>query len=157
MKFSTFLLPLCVAGIVSAQTAASPQPAPPSHESHARRAHGDMVARLSARLNRTPDQQNQARTIFQQARAEAKALSPKLKNERVALRTAIKSDNEPQIDRILHQDSQLNAQARAVHAKAMAKFYQILNPDQKAQFDKMSEHMGMRNHRAAAPSAGEAR
>jgi Spy/CpxP family protein refolding chaperone len=116
-----------------------------------------MVARLSARLNLTPDQQNQARTVFQQARAEAKALSPKLKNERVALRTAIKSDNEPQIDRILHQDSQLNAQARAVHAKAMAKFYQILNPDQKAQFDKMSEHMGMRNHRAAAPSAGEAR
>jgi Spy/CpxP family protein refolding chaperone len=116
-----------------------------------------MVARLTARLNLTPDQQNQARTIFQQARADAKALSPKLKNERVALRTAIKSDNEAQIDRILHQDSQLNVQARVIHAKAMAKFYQILNPDQKSRFDNMSEHMGMRHHQAASPSAGDAR
>jgi len=154
MKLSTFLLPLCVAGIVSAQTAAPPQPAP---SNHARRAHGDMVARLSARLNLTPDQQNQARTIFQQARADAKALSPKLKNERVALRTAIKSDNEAQIDRILNQDSQLIVQTRAIHAKAMAKFYQTLNPDQKARFDKMSDHNRMRHHQAAAPSASEAR
>ncbi len=154
MKFSTFLLPLCVAGLLSAQTAAPP-PTAPSH--HARREHRDMVTRLSARLNLAPDQQNQARTIFQQARADAKALSPKLRNERVALRTAIKSDNEPQIDRILNQDSQLNVQARAIHAKAMAKFYQTLNPDQKARFDKMSEHMGMRRHPAAAPSSGDAR
>ncbi len=153
MKLSTFLLPLCVAGMLSAQTAAPPQPAPQSHESHARRAHRDMVARLSTRLHLSPDQQNQARAIFKQARADAKALSPKLRNERVALRTAIKSDNEPQIDRILNQDSQLNVQARAIHAKAMAKFYQILNPDQKTRFD----HMGMRSHRTASPSGAESR
>jgi Spy/CpxP family protein refolding chaperone len=116
-----------------------------------------MVARLSARLNLTPDQQNQARTIFKQARAEAKALSPKLHNERVALRTAIKSDNEAQIDRILNQDSQVMVQTRAIHAKAMAKFYQTLNPDQKARFDKMSEHNAMRRHQGAAQPSGDAR
>jgi Spy/CpxP family protein refolding chaperone len=154
MKISASLLPLCVAGILSAQTATPPQPAP---SSHARRQHRDMVARLTARLNLTPDQQNQARAIFKQARADAKALSPKLRNEHMALQTAIKSDNEPQIDRILNQDSQLNAQARAIHAKAMAKFYQTLNADQKARFDKMAAHKGTSRHKASAPSAGEAR
>ena len=146
MKFSASLLPFCVAGILSAQTATPPPSAP---SSHARREHRDMVARLSTRLNLTADQQNQARAIFKQSRADVKALSPKLQNERMALRTAIKSDNEPQIDHILNQDSQLNVQARAIHAKAMAKFYQILNPDQKARFDKMSAHTGMHHKQAA--------
>jgi Spy/CpxP family protein refolding chaperone len=82
-------------------------------------------------------------------------LAPKLRDERVALKAAVRTDNEGQIDQILQQDSQLNAQARAIHAKAMAKFYQILNPDQKARFDKMSDHRGARAHRpAAAPSVG---
>jgi Spy/CpxP family protein refolding chaperone len=140
MKLSTFLLPFCVAGILAAQTTA------PAHK----HTHGDMVGRLSMRLKLTPDQQNQARAIFKQSRADAKSLSPKLRDERVALKTAVKTDNEAQIDQILQQDSQVNAQARAIRAKAMAKFYQILTPDQKAKFDRM----GMRHRRAAKPSVG---
>jgi len=148
MKLSTFLLPFCVAGMLAAQTTATtPQTAP---KPHARRAHADMVHRLSMRLKLTQDQQNQARAIFKQSRADAKSLSPNLRDERMALKTAVKTDNEPQIDRILQQDSQVNAQARAIHAKAMAKFYQILTPDQKAKFDRM----GMRHRRAAKPSVG---
>ncbi len=77
-------------------------------------------------------------------------MSPKLRDERVALKTAVKTDNEAQIDQILQQDSPLHAQARAIHAKAMAKFYQILTPDQKAKFDRM----GMRHRRAAKPAVG---
>jgi Spy/CpxP family protein refolding chaperone len=151
MKFSTFLLPFCVAGILAAQTAVSPQTAPASRAKHA---HGDMVHRLAVRLSLTPDQQNQARAIFRQSRASVKMLAPKLRDERVALKTAVRTDNEVQIDRILQQDSQLNAQARAIHAKAMAKFYQILTPDQKAKFDQLD----MRRHQhAAAPAVGESR
>ena len=48
---------------------------------------------------------------------------------------AVKTDNEQQIDHLVQQNSQLNAQAREIHAKAMAKFYAILNPDQKAKMD----------------------
>jgi Spy/CpxP family protein refolding chaperone len=155
MKFSTFLLPFCVAGILAAQTAAPNQPAPASRAKHA---HGDMVHRLAVRLNLTPDQQNQARAIFKQSRASAKMLAPKLRDERVALKTAVRTDNEGQVDQILNQDSQLNAQARAIHAKAMAKFYQILTPTQKAKFDHMSmRHTGNHPGRAAAPSVGESR
>jgi Spy/CpxP family protein refolding chaperone len=140
MKLSTFLLPFCVAGMLAAQTAA---PAP-------KHAHSDMVGRLSMRLKLTPGQQNQAQAIFKQSRADAKSLSPNLRDERVALKAAVKTDNEAQIDQILQQNSQLNAQARAIHAKAMAKFYQILTPAQKAKFDRM----GMRHRRAAKPSVG---
>jgi Spy/CpxP family protein refolding chaperone len=151
MKSSRFLLPFCVAGMLAAQTPATPQSAPASH---ARRAKTGMVQRLSARLSLTPDQQNQARAIFKQSRADASAFAPKLREERVALKAAVKSDNEAQIDRILNQNSQLNTQARANHAKAMAKFYQILTPAQKAQFDKMGTH---RMGRRPAHSAGESR
>jgi Spy/CpxP family protein refolding chaperone len=150
MKLSTFLFPFCVAGILAAQTTAPSQAAPNSHPKHA---HADMVHRLSMRLKLTADQQNQARAIFKQSRADAKSLSPKLRNERVALRTAVKTDNEAQIDQILNQDSQLNAQARAIHAKAMAKFYQILSPEQKAKFD----HMGARRRSGPPASAGQTR
>ena len=93
------------------------------------------MQRLSRRLGLTADQQQQARAIFQQSRQDMKALQPKLKDEHQAIAAAVKSDNEKQIDQILQQDASLNAQARAIHAKAMAKFYQILTPDQKAKFD----------------------
>ena len=67
-------------------------------------------------------------------------MGPNLQNERAALRTAVKTDNEPHIDRLLTQNATLNAQARAIQAKAMAKFYQILTPDQKARFGRMGMH-----------------
>ncbi len=99
-----------------------------------------MMQRLSTRLNLSTDQQQQARTIFQESRTQMQALAPQLKQERTAISAAIKSDNEQQIDQVLQQNASLNAQARAIHAKAMAKFYQILTPDQKAKFDQARSH-----------------
>jgi Spy/CpxP family protein refolding chaperone len=126
MKIGSFLLPFLAAGILSAQPAAAP---------HHRAPGGQMVQRLSSRLNLTADQQTQAKAIFQASREQMKSLQPQLKSEHQAMSTAIKSDNEQQIDQLTQQNAQLNAQARAIHAKAMAKFYQLLTPDQKAKFD----------------------
>jgi len=125
-KFGTLFLSLFAAGILSAQSA------PAAHH----KAGGDMVQRLSARLNLTADQQSQAKAIFQQSREQMATIAPKLKAERQAVAAAVKSDNEAQIDQITSQDASLNAQARAIHAKAMAKFYQILTPNQKTKFDR---------------------
>jgi Spy/CpxP family protein refolding chaperone len=130
MKLGTFFLPLLVAGALSAQ------PAGP----HTRQ---PMMQRLTASLNLTADQQAQAKSIFQGARQQTKAMAPQLRQEHQALSAAIKSDNEAQIDQLSQQDAQINAQARAIHAKAMAKFYSILTPDQKAKFDQ-------RGHRNAS-------
>ena len=126
MKTVSFLLPLFAAGILSAQTAPAP---------HHRAPGGQMMQRLSTRLSLTADQQAQAKAIFQQSREQMKALQPKLKEERQAISAAVKSGNEQQIDQLVQQNAPLNAQARAIHTKAMAKFYQILTPEQKAKFD----------------------
>ncbi len=149
-KFGSLFLSLFAAGLLSAQTPAQPstqtttQPTTPM-KNHHRVPGGAMMQRLSKRLNLTADQQQQAKAIFQQARQQRMALAPKLKDEHQAMSAAVKSDNEQQIDQILQNNASLNAQARAIHAKAMAKFYQILTPEQKAQFDQ-----GFAKH---APSA----
>ncbi len=110
-----------------------------------------MLKRMTARLNLTPDQQNKAKSIFGKARTEERALGPKLREERTALRAAVKTDNEGRIDQILQQNSQLNTQAREIHTKAVAEFYQILTPAQKTQFDQMAAHRW--NHQGNRQSA----
>lgn len=147
MKFGSLFLSLFAAGILSAQTAPANQPyqsAPADNPtmSHHRMPGGRMMQRLSSRLNLTPDQQNRAKAIFQQSRDEMRAISPQLKQEHQALSSAFKSDNEQQIDQILQKNAQVNTQAKAIHAKTMAKFYQILTPDQKAKFDQSRNRFG---------------
>jgi len=68
----------------------------------------------------------------------------------MALREAVKSGSEQRIDQITQQNAQLDAQMRAIHAKAMAKVYAILTPDQKAKFDQMSEHRAVRHEHSPA-------
>lgn len=153
MKFSAFFLPLAVAGMLAAQTTTAPQAQQPA-KAHHRTGHA-MMQRMTAKLNLTADQQTKAKTIFDQARQQERALRPKLREERTALRAAVKADNEGQIDQILQHNSQLNIQAREIHTKAVARFYQILNPAQKAQFDQMAAHRW--NHRAKPAATGESR
>jgi periplasmic protein CpxP/Spy len=110
---------------------------PGQAKAHYRMMGGPMLHRLTRELNLTPDQQTQARTIFEQARQQAQSLNPKLREERQEMTAAIKSDNEAQIDQVTRQDAPLDSRARAIHAKAMAKVYAMLTPDQKARFDQM--------------------
>ena len=147
MKIEALILPVILAGAMSAQTAT-----PPANTQTHQRNHPQMMQKLTADLNLTADQQAKAKQIFDQSRQQRKALAPKLKEERGAVLQAIKTDNTAQIDRLIQQNSQVNAQAAEIHAKAMAKFYAILNPDQKAKMDQKMAHfmhpMGPR-HRAA--------
>src|SRR5882724_6549512 len=139
---SSNLLSLVTIGALAICTLSAQTPAPADQSTQATQARshrkapgGRMVARLSRQLSLTPDQQNQARAIFQEARTQQQSLAPKLKDERQAMSSAIKSDNEAQIDQLAQQNAQLNSSARAIHAKAMAKFYATLTPDQKTKFD----------------------
>jgi Spy/CpxP family protein refolding chaperone len=139
MKLGSLVLPLFVAGILSAQPAAHNRPS--------------MMQRLTANLNLTADQQTQAKAIFQGARQQSHSIAPQLQQQRQAMSAAIKSDNEGQIDQLTQQNAQLSAQARAIHAKAMAKFYSILTPDQKAKFDQRMNRMSARGARMGQRSA----
>jgi Spy/CpxP family protein refolding chaperone len=142
MKSSTLLSLFAIGGmIVSTAAAQTPAPAdqstaqPTQMKSHRRAMGGPQMARLTKQLNLTVDQQNQARAIFQAARQQAKSVAPQVRTERQQMADAIKSGNEAQIDQITQQNAQLNSSTRASHAKAMAKFYSILTPDQKTRFD----------------------
>jgi Spy/CpxP family protein refolding chaperone len=143
--YSLFAAGSLIISTAAAQTSSTPNQPNPSPQTRSQRVRphhrvmGDqMVSRLTKRLNLTPDQQTQARSIFGDAHKQAQALAPKLRGERQAMSAAIKSDNEASIDQIARQDAQLNSQARAIHAKAMAKFYSTLTADQKAKFDATS-------------------
>jgi Spy/CpxP family protein refolding chaperone len=152
MKLTAFLLPLAMAGLMAAQTTPAPQTQKPANE-HTQTMQQRMMHRMTARLNLTEDQQTKAKTIFAKAHDQQRALAPKLKEERTAIHAAIKTDNEAQIDQILQQNSQLNLQAREIHTKAVAQFYQILTPAQKTQFDHMMTRPWNQNHRAARKSS----
>jgi Spy/CpxP family protein refolding chaperone len=77
-----------------------------------------------------------------------------MREERASLKTAIKKGDDREIDRILHQDAQLNADFRAVHIKAIAKVYAILTPDQKTKFDQSrAAWFGRARHGEAKPAA----
>jgi Spy/CpxP family protein refolding chaperone len=94
-----------------------------------------LLHRLTMRLNLSADQQMQVKGILQQARAENKSLQPQVRQERMQLHAAIKSDSLGQIDQITHQNMDLNSKMEATHVKTIAKIYSILTPDQKAKFD----------------------
>jgi len=94
-----------------------------------------MIHRLSARLNLTPDQQMRVKAILADSRLQNKALAPKVREERMALHNAIKSDSLTQIDQITQQNVNMNGKIEANHLKTIATIYSILTPDQKAKFD----------------------
>jgi Spy/CpxP family protein refolding chaperone len=92
---------------------------------------------LAKELNLTADQQTKVRAIFADTHQRAQALEPKMSEEREALKTAVKAGDDSEIDRILQQNSQVNADFQAMHVKAMAKVYALLTPDQKVKFDQL--------------------
>ncbi len=145
---SSILLSILAAGILAAQPAtqapAQPQSSQPQAHAKNRGQGGQMMGRLTRRLGLSPDQVSQAQSIFANARSQRKALAPQLKSEHQAMQAAVKSDNEAQIDQVTSQNAQLNSQVRAIHAKAMAKFYSILTPDQKAKFDQQRVNAAFR-------------
>jgi Spy/CpxP family protein refolding chaperone len=160
MKFGLFVPAVLAAGMVMAQTTppANTQANTPPRTEQTQNRRATMLQRLTADLNLTPQQQTQAKQIFDQSWQQRKALAPKLQEERAAVINAIKTNNVREIDRLTQSNSQLNAQAEAIHAKAMAKFYTILDPAQKAKMDqKMANFMrpmGPEHHAPTASSGG---
>jgi Spy/CpxP family protein refolding chaperone len=140
------------------------QNAPAQNSPHAGRhgaQAGSMIDRLSARLNLTDAQKQQAQSIFAEGRTSVQPVRAQIRQDRQALAAAVKSGSQADIDRISNNMGPLLAQASAIHAKAFASFYAILTPDQKSKVDqRLSQRAtGRRNwyrHNSAqaAPPAG---
>ncbi|HEY7336216.1 MAG TPA: Spy/CpxP family protein refolding chaperone [Bryobacteraceae bacterium] len=148
MKLSLAFMPFLMAGALVAQQPPAPATGQPGYQKPTstqnqaqtgRRGNRSeyFIQHLSNQLGLTPDQQTQVRSIFADTRKSAEALAPKMREEREALKMAVKSGNDREIDRVLQQNSQLNADFEAMHVKAMAKVYRLLTPDQKTKFDQL--------------------
>jgi Spy/CpxP family protein refolding chaperone len=122
---------ILAAGMALGQS--TPAPNAPHAGRHSAQA-GTMLDRLSAKLNLTDTQKQQAQSIFSAARQSAKPVRAQLRQERQALQAAVKSGApEAQIDQLSNQMGPLMAQATAIHSKAFSQFYSILTPDQRTQ------------------------
>jgi Spy/CpxP family protein refolding chaperone len=120
---------LLAAGMALGQS--TPAPTAPHTGRHSAQA-GAMLDRLSAKLNLTNTQKQQAQSIFSAARQSAKPVRAQLRQERQALQAAVKSGApDAQIDQLANQMGPLMAQATAIHSKAFAKFYSVLTPEQR--------------------------
>ncbi len=97
---------------------------------------------LSTALELTDAQQEQAKVIFDAAKAQSEPLQEQLKTNRDAISAAIKANKSDQeIQQLANTQGALAGQLAGIHAKSMAKFYQLLTPDQKTKFDTMHEKM----------------
>ena len=161
MKVPLAFLPIVVAGTLAAQQ--STQPGSNQNYSNQRYSNQTQATKgpdyisehLAKELNLTPDQQTKVRAIFADTHQRAQALEPKMREEREALKMAVKTGNDREIDHVLQQNAQLNADFQAMHVKAMAKVYAMLTSEQKIKFDQLdSEWFGPAHHGAARTANG---
>ena len=107
---------------------------------------------LTKQLSLTPQQQQQASTIFSEAANNAKATHDQMRAAHDSLKAAIQKNDNAGIEQAANTIGSLTTQMIASHAKAQAAFYQTLTPDQQTKMNEMeSKHgmgmgMGMRMH-----------
>ena len=104
---------------------------------------------LTKQLSLTPQQQQQASTIFSEASNNAKATHDQMRTAHDSLKTAIQKNDSAGIEQAANTIGNLTTQMITAHAKAQAAFFQTLTPDQQTKMNEMenSHHgMGMHGH-----------
>jgi Spy/CpxP family protein refolding chaperone len=98
---------------------------------------------LTKHLSLTPQQQQQATTIFGEIANNAKATHDQMRTAHDNLKTAIQKNDTAAIEQAANTIGSLNTQMILAHAKAQAAFYQILTPDQQAKMNDLESRHGM--------------
>jgi Spy/CpxP family protein refolding chaperone len=94
-------------------------------------------------LNLTAAQQEQANAIFEAQRQAAEPVRTQLETAETALYDAAKRNaGDAELDRLAQAEAPLLAQLEAIRAKAFARFYAILTPDQREIIDSASGRGG---------------
>ncbi|HZD96217.1 MAG TPA: Spy/CpxP family protein refolding chaperone [Candidatus Sulfotelmatobacter sp.] len=109
------------------------------------------VDHLTKQLSLTPQQQQQATTLFTEVLKNSKTMHDQLRTAHESLRTAVQKNDTAAIEQISNSIGNLTAQETMTHAKAMATFYQTLTPEQQSKFAEAVHHgmggeMGMHGH-----------
>lgn len=114
-------------------------PAPP--EGHG--PGGGHMGMLAQRLNLTPDQQTQAKAIFEQMSQAAGPIHDQMKSLHAQITAAVKANDQGGLAQLGGSLGSLTGQAETLRLQAEAKFYAILTPAQQAQFDSLAPGRGM--------------
>jgi Spy/CpxP family protein refolding chaperone len=105
---------------------------------------------LTKQLSLTPQQQQQAATIFGEIGNNAKATHEQMRTAHDNLKAAIQKNDSAAIEQAANTIGSLNTQMVLAHAKAQAAFYQTLTPEQQAKMNDLESHhrrgMGWRRH-----------
>ena len=102
---------------------------------------------LTKQLSLTPQQQQQASTIFSEAANNAKATHGQMRTAHDSLKAAIQKNDSAGIEQAANTIGNLTTQMITAHAKAQAAFYQTLTPDQQTKMNDLeSKHHGMGMH-----------
>ena len=120
-RMKTFLKFAIVAALIPAAFAQNPRQA-------ARR-------QIFQALNLSRDQRVQAQAILQNAAQSARPLAQQMKQNRDALNSAVNANDAKRIQDLSAEQGKLRGQVLGVRSEAMAKFYAILTPDQRAAAD----------------------
>ncbi|HEV2201388.1 MAG TPA: Spy/CpxP family protein refolding chaperone [Bryobacteraceae bacterium] len=98
----------------------------------------EPVAFWTAYLNLDAGQQASVKTILSDQQSSSSALKTNLDQARSALNATTKTNGvDSEIDRLSANLGAVVAQTLAVQAKAYARFYALLTPDQKQKFDSL--------------------
>jgi Spy/CpxP family protein refolding chaperone len=95
-------------------------------------------------LNLTTAQQQQADTIFSDARQKAQPIRQEIRQNKEALYAAVKANDTSEIERLSSQQGKLKGAALAIRSEAMAKFYVILTPEQRTKWEQIHQQMRQR-------------
>jgi Spy/CpxP family protein refolding chaperone len=132
--------PILASGMLLAQAPAPGAPAQPpaQHRQWQRR---QMFDRMASKLNLTEAQSGQAKSIWRSAHESSRPIAQQLRQAHVALREAAKAGKPAgEIDQLAANTGQLTGQLTAVRAKAFAKFYAMLTPEQRTTADQLGGH-----------------
>jgi len=99
---------------------------------------------LTKQLSLTPQQQQQASTIFSEAASNVKANHDQMRTAHDSLKAAVQKNDSAGIEQAANTIGNLTTQMISSHAKAQAAFYQTLTPDQQTKMNELeSKHHGM--------------
>jgi protein CpxP len=130
-----FFAGMAIAALGAVSLFAQQTPAPVRGHGHGRRMH-----QMTRQLNLTPDQQAQAKSIFQAAGQSSKPIRQQMRIDRAALQTAVKAGDTNQIQQLTASIGNEQGQLAASRATAFSKFYKTLTPDQQQKLDAFQQN-----------------
>ena len=96
-------------------------------------------------LDLTDTQKQTAKAIFSDAKTQAEPLVAQLKQAHESMAAAVKTNqSDAVIDDLAARQGALMGQLAAIHAKAMARFYTQLTPEQKTKADAIHDRIESR-------------